>query len=297
MSGQYALHEIAISGRTNTADEWTAYLRAFHEALPNANDLFMLLKARSNETSYTMLAKAVASTSRNVLDLACGDGNLIEELLEELPPSTQVYGIDISDAETSIARRRFNGDPRVHLHTGDAAALPYESNFFGCIVSHQFLNLLPDAGPYLDEIARVLEPGGRLLFVANRGWQNDREAIWIKIDDAALTALRGMYPKLVWPRMGDMRMYREDGIREIFSENGKFDMTTMDFGSFASSALLTPDRIAAIYNRLYFYGLLPEKKAVLEAVTARAHELSTRGDLVELTLPFRLVSIRTPVSS
>ena len=287
------LHEIAASGRTNTSEEWTTYFRSFHELLPNANDLFTILKTRSSDTSYTMLAKAVASSTRTVLDLACGDGNLIEELLAQLPAATNIYAIDISRAETQIAQQRFRDEPRVDIRTGDAAALPYENAFFDCVLAHQFLNFLPDVHPYLNEVARVLKPGSRLLFVANRGWQNDREAIWIKINDAAFAAIREIYPNLVWPRMGDMRFYSEEGIREIFAESGRFDLDTMSIGSFSSAALMTPDRVAAVYNRLYIYGLIPEKKKILEAVTARAQELATRGDLVELTLPFRLVSIRT----
>jgi ubiquinone/menaquinone biosynthesis C-methylase UbiE len=288
-----ALHEIAAAGRANTPDEWTAYFHAFHEALPNANDLFTILKTRSNDTSYTIVAKAVSSTAREVLDLACGDGNLIEELLAHVSRTALIHGVDISSAETRIAERRFHDEPRVEIRTGDAAALPYADASFDCVIAHQFLNFLPDIHPYLNEIARVLRPGARLLFVANRGWQHDRDATWIKINDAALAAIRDLYPKFVWPKMGDMRMYDEEGIHAIFSESRRFDMNTISIGSFTSSALMTPDRVAAVYNRLYLYGLIPEKKRILEAVTARAQELATRGDLVELSLPFRLVTVRT----
>jgi ubiquinone/menaquinone biosynthesis C-methylase UbiE len=288
-----ALHEIVASGRTNTPQEWMAYFHAFHELLPSANDLFTMLKTRSNDTSYTVLAKAVSTSARKVLDLACGDGNLIEELLQMLPASTKIYGLDISQAQTALARRRFADEPRVKIVTGDAEFLPYDDGSFDCVVVHQFLNFLPDIQPYLREIARVLKPGARLLFLANRGWKNDREATWVKIDAAAFDVVRELYPHLVWPRMGDHRIYSEDGIRQILEESNLFDESTISTGAFTSSALMTPDRVAAVYNRLYFYGLLPEKKRVLDAVAARAAELATKGGLVELTLPFRLVTVRT----
>lgn len=69
----------------------------------------MLLKTRSNDTSYSLLAKAVSSATRNVLDLGCGDGNLIEELIDHLPATTEILGIDVSAPEIALAARRFGG--------------------------------------------------------------------------------------------------------------------------------------------------------------------------------------------
>jgi ubiquinone/menaquinone biosynthesis C-methylase UbiE len=286
------LIEAATSGRTNTPQEWMDYLARFHEQLPNANELFALLKTRSDDTSYTMIAQAVPQNARDVLDLACGDGNLIEELLQRLPVA-KIYGIDISSAEIAIARQRYGHDARVDLRQGDALELPYDNRSFDCVAAHQFLNLLPDVDPYLVEIARVLRRSAPLVFVANRHWQNDRTSNWTQIGDAAFAAVRAIHPDVVWPRMGDLRMYSEEGIREVFTRSSAFDSGSLWIGSFTSRTFLTPDRVAAVYNRLYFYGLLPEKKQVLEAVASRAQELATRGDLVELALPFRLVSVRT----
>ncbi len=284
------LMESVLAGQPNTDEEWLEYFRTFHELLPNANDLFALLRTRTNDTSYTIVAKSVSSAVRDVLDLACGDGNLIDDLLVQLP-NARIYGVDVCAAEIAIARGRFADESRVTLDIADAAALPYDDNSFDCVIAHQFLNFLPDIQRYLREIARVLKPGGRLLSVSNRGWQSDREAIWIKINEAAFDAVKRFYPEVVWPKMGDMRFYRENGVREVFAQSTYFDAQTFSTGSFVSSVMLTPDRVAAIYNRLYFYGLLAEKKHVLEAVTERAKQLA-KGDLVEMTLPFRLVSVR-----
>lgn len=280
------------AGRINTGGEWLAYFRAFHEQLPNANDLFTVLRTRSNDTSYSLLAKAVASNASNVLDLGCGDGNLIDELLAHLPKAS-IYGVDVASPQITIAKRRYSAESRVHLETADALHLPFEDGFFDCVVAHQFLNFLPAIHPYLREVARVLKPDGRLLAVSNRGWQSDRAAMWVQINEAALEAVHAIYPQAVWPKMGDPRMYREEGIVEIFEESELFDPDTISVGFFTSSALLTPERVEAIYNRLYFYALLPEKKAILEAVRARAEQRATKGDLLELALPFRLISART----
>lgn len=274
-----------------SAAEWFAYFRAFHEALPSANDLFLVLRTRSNETSYSVLSGAVPSSARRVLDLACGDGNLIEELLSGTPPDVQIDAIDVSRNEIAIARRRFTGESRAHITTGDAMALPYGDAAFDCVAAHQFVNFLPEPRPFLDEIVRVLKPGGTFIFVANRGWRNDRDAMWIKLDTAAREVLHRYHPQFRWPTMGDMRIYEDEGIAQLFADHGGFDDASLSIESFNSGALLTPERVAAIYNRLYVYGLAPEKREVLDAVRERARRLATRGDLVELILPFRLVRI------
>jgi hypothetical protein len=106
-----------------------------------------------------------------------------------------------------------------------------------------------------------------------------------------MVVLTAAYPQFVWPKMGDMRIYREDGIAEIFSEAGGWDASTLSIDAFNTSATMTPRQIAAIYNRLYLFATVPDKKPILAAVERRARELAA-NDLVELDLPFRLIRIQ-----
>ncbi len=284
--------EIVASGRSNTTAEWHAYLEAFHNELPRANELFALPVHFSGETSYALLAKAAKMTgAKRVLDLGCGDGNLLEELIQALPADARLTGIDISSAETAIARARYANDPRIAVDLGDARALPYADDTFDCVVAHQVLNLFPEIQVALAEVARVLRPGGHLLIASNRGWRNDRGAHWILLSDAAVGAIEREYSSFVWPRMGDMRIYDERGIAEIFAESGRWDVASLRMEVVSTRAIVPPSRVPAIYNRLYLFGTAPNKKAILEAVEARANQLSVHGRL-EFDLPFRLVSVK-----
>jgi ubiquinone/menaquinone biosynthesis C-methylase UbiE len=290
-SAMHRLFEIVASGRVNTAEEWHEYLEAFHAELPYANELFTLLRRFSGETSYAVLAKAVASTgATRVLDVGCGDGNLEDELVSRLSADARITGIDSSPAEIRISENRFLSEPRVRFDVGDARALAYAPASFDCVVAHQFLNLFPQIDPVLKEIGRVLEPGAPLVFVANRGWRMDQTATWQLVNQAALAVLKEMHPKFVWPLMGDMRIYREEEIGHIFEEAGGWDLDTFSIQPFNTSASMAPYQIAAIYNRLYLYASVPEKQRVLDAVERRARELAVDG-LVPIDLPFRLIRI------
>lgn len=285
------LFEIVANGRVNTAEEWHEYLDAFHAELPYANELFTLLRRFSGETSYAVLAKAVAlARPLRVLDPGCGDGNLEDELLSRLPAETHIWGIDSSAAEIKISENRFLGEPRVTLDVGDVRNLPYEDAHFDCIAAHQFLNLFPKLVPVLKELRRVLAPGAPLIFVANRGWRNDRTATWQLVNQAALSVLKEAHPNFVWPMMGDMRIYREEDIQDIFEEAGGWDHDSFSIQPFNTSVMMAPYQIAAIYNRLYLYASVPDKKPVLAAVEQRARELAVDG-LVQVDLPFRLIRI------
>ncbi|HEV3152839.1 MAG TPA: class I SAM-dependent methyltransferase [Candidatus Baltobacteraceae bacterium] len=291
--GTASFFQIAAGGRVNTPEEWHGYFEAFHAQLPHANELFTLMCNYGGLTSYRVLAEAAAASGpRTVLDLGCGDGNLIEELLDVTDDRVRIDGIDISEAEIAIAANRYAGEERVALRVADARSLPYEAASFDCVVAHQFLNLFPDIAGVRSEAERVLRPGRTLSFVANRGWRDDQTATWMVLHHAAMDVIKQQYPNFVWPRMGDMRIYTEDGIREIFAESGAWDVETLSMQTFNTMTMMTPDRVAAFYNRLYVFGTAPPplKDGILSAVEARGRELA-QGDLLEIELPFRLVTI------
>ncbi|HVA28276.1 MAG TPA: methyltransferase domain-containing protein [Candidatus Baltobacteraceae bacterium] len=278
----------ALGGRSNSAAQWHAYLEAFHDEQPDANEIFTLLRTPQGLTSYEMVARTARATGKNVLDVGCGDGNLADAFHDS---GVQYTGIDIAEHQIAIARNRYARETSMHFECGDVRALPYDDERFDTVVSHQFLNLISDPEPVLREIARVLQPRGRLLVVANRGWTSDRENSWIYLDQAARAAVVAAYPDFVWPSMGDRRIHSERGIVELFGSCEAFDIETLTVGEFTPGAFMTPEQLAAMYNRLYVYGSIPNRAPILEAVASRARELADGRNLVEIDLPFRLINI------
>lgn len=101
------------------------------------------------------------------LDIGCGTGALSQIILEAALPS-KVKGVDPSEGYIAFARDQVVDD-RVSFTVGDAQALPFESAQFDAVVSGLVLNFLPHPDLAVNEMLRVVRPGG---IVAAYVWDN-----------------------------------------------------------------------------------------------------------------------------
>jgi ubiquinone/menaquinone biosynthesis C-methylase UbiE len=98
-------------------------------------------------------------------DLGCGPGQLVIELARR-SPGLHVTGIDLSDemlAQGQDNARRAGVADRVSFRRGDAQQIPFPDASLDLIVSTLSLHHWSDPVAVLDEIARVLRPGGSFL--------------------------------------------------------------------------------------------------------------------------------------
>lgn len=101
-----------------------------------------------------------------VLDVACGPGNTTRRLLRTLGPDGRITGLDAAPA--MIARARADtDDPRVDYVEGDATAMPFEDGTFDGVTCLGALYLVEDAEAVLDELVRVVAPGGRVVVLTS----------------------------------------------------------------------------------------------------------------------------------
>jgi arsenite methyltransferase len=100
----------------------------------------------------------------NVVDVGCGAG--IDSLIAAsmVGPAGRVIGVDMTTAMLAKARRAAveTGCDNVDFRESTAEALPAEDGWADVVISNGVLNLMPDKGVGLAEMARVLKPGGRL---------------------------------------------------------------------------------------------------------------------------------------
>jgi ubiquinone/menaquinone biosynthesis C-methylase UbiE len=117
----------------------------------------------------------VGPASNRGLDLGCGNGRHAEALAERVP---SVVGVDVSRGLLRTARERARERgfaDRLHLVHGDATALPFRDDAFDVAVYVATLHHLAPRSARrrsLDELARVLRPGGRALVSA---WSTEHD--------------------------------------------------------------------------------------------------------------------------
>jgi SAM-dependent methyltransferase len=109
--------------------------------------------------------------SGTILENGCGVGMYVQRL--------QLFGGKVFGLEVDFERAR---QAREHSRLVVNAAgedLPYPSGSFDLVLSHEVLEHVQDDRQAVEEIVRVLRPGGRLvLFVPNRGYPFETHGIY-----------------------------------------------------------------------------------------------------------------------
>jgi arsenite methyltransferase len=100
-----------------------------------------------------------------VLDIGSGPGYLVSEMGAAVGRDGAVHGLDASGAMNAIAARRCTDKPWVQIDEGDALELPYADGTFDAAVSTQVYEYVADLPRALNELHRVLRPGGRALIL------------------------------------------------------------------------------------------------------------------------------------
>lgn len=99
--------------------------------------------------------------NKKVLDVGCGNGYILSKYAGE---GAKTYGIDITQASIDLCRKRFEYlELKGEFKVADAQDIPFPDNTFDCICSMGVLHHVPNTQKAIDEIYRVLKPGGRLI--------------------------------------------------------------------------------------------------------------------------------------
>jgi ubiquinone/menaquinone biosynthesis C-methylase UbiE len=102
-----------------------------------------------------------AFTGKKVLDVGSGNGYVLSKYARE---GAHVYGVDLTPTAISLCQQRFALlGLRGHFELANAERLPFADNTFDCVCSMGVLHHTPDTATAVEEIFRVLKPGGRLI--------------------------------------------------------------------------------------------------------------------------------------
>ncbi|MDP7273842.1 MAG: tRNA (adenine(22)-N(1))-methyltransferase TrmK [Planctomycetaceae bacterium] len=101
-----------------------------------------------------------------LLDVGTGTAQIPVELASRVT-DCRVVAIDLADEMLRLARRNVSTagfDERISVEHGDAKAMPFADDRFDGVISNSIVHHIPKPAVVLDEMIRVLAPGG-LLFV------------------------------------------------------------------------------------------------------------------------------------
>lgn len=100
----------------------------------------------------------------HALDVGSGPGNMTAALGRKVGPEGLALGVDVSEP---MLRRAVSAEtaPNVGFLRADARTLPFHDASFDVATSLSVLQLIPDPLSVMDEMGRVLVPGGRLALM------------------------------------------------------------------------------------------------------------------------------------
>ncbi len=121
------------------------------------------------DTVEVMVTLAAPGPNTVALDVATGTGLVAFALAAEIKGSGSVFGVDFTAAMLARAMEQQENDgtgangAHIALAAADATRLPFNDGMFGIVTCRFSVHHFTHAIPAMQEMARVLAPGGRLV--------------------------------------------------------------------------------------------------------------------------------------
>ncbi len=103
-----------------------------------------------------------------LLDCATGTGDQIISLLKHSKKIKEAFGVDLSEEMIALCEKKvkkISGNVKVHVKKASILKLPFPENAFDCTTLSFGIRNVVDVPLCLEELLRVLRPGGRALIL------------------------------------------------------------------------------------------------------------------------------------
>lgn len=157
----------------------------------------------TSEFKSMLLDRVKIESGNNVLDVACGNGRLLNQFAVQ--NCFNGYGIDISDQMIQQAKLL---NPSMRFSTGSCERIPYADNLFDVITVCAAYHHFPSVDRFSEEAYRLMKKGGS-IYIAEIYYP---------------PFLRMLYSPLIpLMREGDVKFYSPDEIMKTLSNAGFHD--------------------------------------------------------------------------
>jgi demethylmenaquinone methyltransferase/2-methoxy-6-polyprenyl-1,4-benzoquinol methylase len=152
---------MSLRQRLATPDGKRRYVRALFATIADRYDLITRLLSYGQDRRWKrrLVAMAAPVQGMRALDLATGTGDIAFALAAA---GADVVGLDVTQRMIELARAKAMA-PAPRFLVGDMLALPFPAQSFDVVTTGYGLRNVPDLTMAIDEIRRVLKPGGRVL--------------------------------------------------------------------------------------------------------------------------------------
>ena len=122
---------------------------------------FLYRTLRRFETSRYELTYQLAAGGQSLLDIGCGEGELIQLLKGKYQ---EIWGIDIAGPRIERVQKEFVDEPNIHVTTADANEhLNFDDASFDTIIAIAILEHVFDPYHFVRECHRLLKKDGQLI--------------------------------------------------------------------------------------------------------------------------------------
>jgi demethylmenaquinone methyltransferase/2-methoxy-6-polyprenyl-1,4-benzoquinol methylase len=184
-----------------TPERKRRYVRRLFATIADRYDFITVVLSYGLDRGWKrrLVALAGLRPDSQVLDLATGTGDIAFECAGS---GASVVGLDLTYRMIELARTKGHGVRLATFLVGDMVALPFASGRFDVVTTGYGLRNVPDLELAVDEIYRVLKPGGQLLAL---DFNRPANAI---VRSAYLAYLTAVGATLGWLLHGDPDTYR-----------------------------------------------------------------------------------------
>ena len=172
------------------------------DKLAGIYDLYQFVERRVNGRTAAICASYLTPRD-TVLECACGTGIMTRVLA---PACGRLIATDYSREMLRRCRKKLRGQANVTLRFADITALKCRDSCFDAAVAANVIHLLDDPDRALDELRRVVKPGGLLLIPTYVAEDRSRATVITHVFEAMGVQFR--------------QMFSERSYRQFFAERG-----------------------------------------------------------------------------